>query len=129
MKGQKKQKLPWAGFELLTIGVASSDEDHHSMPLPPSSTCFFGLPLCPKAIKMSNQQLNVVKWFFILFNYFSRHFFQSVSSVFIWLQKCHSLDLFLKILCSNDKLLKLTHTNVLSNLQRIFGIYFSNQSL
>ena len=26
--------MPWARFELLTLGVASSDEDHYTMPLP-----------------------------------------------------------------------------------------------
>ena len=42
---KKTTKMLWAGFEPLTLGVASSDEDHFTMPLP----LFFNI-------------LNQVKW-------------------------------------------------------------------
>ena len=50
--------MPKARFEMQTLGLASSDEDHYTMPLPPSSISF------------------CISFLLYLFHYFEDYFFR-----------------------------------------------------
>ena len=56
--------MPWAGFELLTLGVPSSDEDHYTIPLP-KDKYLFEIIVKLMYISIPKEKTKYLKYFFI----------------------------------------------------------------